>query len=49
LAHANGPEARGGVNVLGEVTTLAAVERLLATYARITLADLVEDPGGQTG
>jgi hypothetical protein len=45
LAHAFLSEAGGGVNVLGEVTDLAALERLLAAYARITLADLIESDG----
>lgn len=43
LAHAYRDEVGGGVNVLGEVATVEAVERLLATYAGMGLADLVED------
>lgn len=43
LAHAYRGEA-GGLNVLGEVATVPALERLLTTYARLTLADLVEEP-----
>jgi hypothetical protein len=42
LAHAYRDEV-GGVNVLGETTSVAALDRLLSTYARMTLADLVED------
>lgn len=41
LAH----DVGGGVNVLGEVATVAALERLLAAYSRLTLADFAEDPG----
>jgi hypothetical protein len=37
-------EAGGGVNVLGEVATVPALERLLATYTRLSLADLIEEP-----
>lgn len=48
LAHAYRPEVGGGVNVLGEATTLAALDRLLSTYARMTMADLVELPGEQS-
>ncbi|HEX2772073.1 MAG TPA: hypothetical protein VHN18_06540 [Micromonosporaceae bacterium] len=44
LAHVYQDAVGGGVNVLGEVATVEAVERLLATYARMGLADLVEDP-----
>jgi hypothetical protein len=43
LAHAY-PDAGSGVNVLGEVASVPALEGLLTTYARLTLADLVEEP-----
>jgi hypothetical protein len=43
LAHVYREEVGGGVNVLGEVATVEAVEQLLSTYARMGLADLVED------
>lgn len=42
LAHAY-PNGIGGVNVLGETTSVAALGRLLTTYTRMTVADLVED------
>lgn len=41
LAHAY---RGGGLNVLDEVTTVPALERLLTTYARLSLADLTEEP-----
>lgn len=41
LAYSYGPEV-GGVNVLGEVPTIAALERLLHAYTPLTLADLRE-------
>lgn len=33
----------GGVNVLGEVTNVPALERLLTAYARLSLADFIDD------
>lgn len=42
LAHLYRQEVGGGVNVLGEVSTIGALEKLLHTYARLTLADLAE-------
>jgi hypothetical protein len=35
-------EAGGGVDVVGEVPTVGALERLLHIHARLTLADLAE-------
>jgi hypothetical protein len=43
LAHAYRDDL-GGVSVLGETTSVAALDRLLSTYARMTVADLLEMP-----
>lgn len=42
LAHRYRAEVGGGANVVGEVSTIEALERLLHTYARLTLADFAE-------
>ena len=42
LAHLYRPEVGGGVNVVGEVATVPALEQLLRTYTRLTLADFAE-------
>ncbi|KAB1902346.1 hypothetical protein J5U46_24610 [Micromonospora tulbaghiae] len=42
LAHRYPPEHGGGANVLGEVGSVAELERLLKRYAPVTLADLHE-------
>ena len=42
LAHHYPPEHGGGANVLGEVGSVAELERLLKRYAPLTLADLHE-------
>ena len=42
LAQRYRPEVGGGVNVVGEVATVGALEQLLHTYTRLTLADFAE-------
>jgi hypothetical protein len=44
LAHAHRGNVGDGVHVLGEVATVPALERLLARYGPLSLADFVEEP-----
>ncbi|MDW5323741.1 MULTISPECIES: hypothetical protein [unclassified Plantactinospora] len=46
LAYRYRPDV-GGVDVLGEVGTIAALERLLLARTPVTLADLRERPAGR--
>ncbi|MEV0397325.1 hypothetical protein [Polymorphospora rubra] len=42
LAHRQRPGAGEGVEVVGEVPTVGALENLLYVHARLTLADLAD-------
>jgi hypothetical protein len=42
LVHRYRQELGGGANVVGEVSTIEALEKLLHTHAHLTLADFAE-------